>query len=66
MVKLVRINGEAIYLNIFEIEHIEQIPETKICMMNGRYYLVNDTVESIIDQMKDFLSECIAFRDKPR
>ena len=39
---------------------IEQIPETKIRMMNGDYYLVKDSVESIKDQVAGFFQRCIS------
>lgn len=40
MIKVIRLNGEILYLNLFQIEYMESIPETKIKMMNGNYYLV--------------------------
>ena len=52
MIKVTRLNDEILYLNIFQIESIETIPETKIKMMNGYYYLVKDSEDSILEQMK--------------
>ena len=49
MICVERLNGEILYLNWLQVELIEQIPETKIRMMNGDYYLVKDSVESIKD-----------------
>ena len=40
MICVERLNGEILYLNWLQVELIEQIPETKIRMMNGDYYLV--------------------------
>ena len=51
MICVERLNGEILYLNWLQVELIEQIPETKIRMMNGDYYLVKDSVESIKDQV---------------
>ena len=39
MIQATRLSGEIIYLNYLQIEYIELIPETKITMMNGDYYL---------------------------
>lgn len=64
MIKVVRLSGEILYLNYFQIEYMETIPETKIKMMNGGYYLVKDTVESILEQIKGFLHNCVVFEDK--
>lgn len=66
MIKVVRLNGEILYLNYIQIEYIERIPETKIRMMNGGYYLVKDTVESILQQIKEFLHNCVVFENKTK
>ncbi|WP_373263712.1 flagellar FlbD family protein [Hungatella hathewayi] len=64
MIKVVRLNGEVLYLNYFQIECMESIPETKIRMMNGSYYLVNDTVDSIIQQVNAFLCGNFALENR--
>ena len=66
MIKVIRLNGEILYLNLFQIEYMESIPETKIKMMNGNYYLVKDTVDSIIKQEAGFLNNCISFEEKSK
>lgn len=66
MIKVTRLSGEVIYLNYLQIEYIENIPETKIRMMNGNYYLVKDTPDMISQQVAEILSNCIAFMDKNR
>ena len=66
MIKVIRLNGEILYLNLFQIEYMESIPETKIKMMNGNYYLVKDSVDSIIKQEAGFLNNCISFEDKSK
>ena len=66
MIKVIRLIGEILYLNLFQIEYMESIPETKIKMMNGNYYLVKDTVDSIIKQEAGFLNNCISFEDKSK
>ena len=64
MITVIRLNGEALLLNFFQIESVEMIPETKIKMMNGDFYLVTDTVESILRQIEDFLHRCVAFENR--
>ena len=58
MIKVIRLNGEALLLNFFQIESVEMIPETKIKMRNGTFYLVKDSTESIIQQVKEFMKDC--------
>ena len=55
MIKLERINGKTLYLNLFQIEMIEFIPETKIKMMNGDFFLVKDSAEDINRQVKELI-----------
>lgn len=64
MIKVTRLSDEILYLNIFQIESIESIPETKIKMMNGYYYLVKDSEDSILEQMKGFFRSCFVLDDK--
>ena len=46
-------------MNWLQVELIEKIPETKIRMMNGDYYLVKDSVEDIKDQVIEFFQRCV-------
>ena len=62
MICVERLNGEILYLNWLQVELIEQIPETKIRMMNGDYYLVKDSVESIKDQVTGFFKRCVSIK----
>ena len=60
MIRVTRLSGEVLYLNVLQIESMESIPETKIKMMNGYYYLVKDTAESVVEQLRTFYHSCIA------
>ena len=59
MIRVSRLIGEVLYLNIFQIESMESIPETKIKMMNGYYFLVKDSAESVLEQIRAFLNGCM-------
>lgn len=59
MIKVTRLSGEVLYLNVFQIECMESIPETKIKMMNGYYFLVKDSADEVTEQIKDFFRSCI-------
>lgn len=59
MIRVTRLSGEVLYLNIFQIESMETIPETKIKMMNGYYFLIKDSAESVLEQIKTFLNGCM-------
>lgn len=54
MIELTDINGKFFILNCDLIETIESIPETKINLTNGKYMLVSDTTEAVIDKIVSF------------
>ncbi len=58
MIRVTRLSGEVLFLNIFQIESMESIPETKIKMMNGYYFLVKDSADSVIEQIRTFIRDC--------
>ena len=61
MIRVTRLNGEEIYLNVLQIESMETIPETKIKMMNGYYVLVKDPADSVLGQIREFIGSCFTF-----
>ncbi|MEY8337044.1 flagellar FlbD family protein [Lachnospiraceae bacterium 62-35] len=61
MIKVTRISGEVLYLNVLQIESMESIPETKIKMMNGYYFLVKESADSVREQIRAFINSCIVY-----
>ncbi|MGI6112366.1 MAG: flagellar FlbD family protein [Bilifractor sp.] len=64
MIKVVRLNGEVLYLNYLQILYLESIPETKIKLVNGDFFIVKDSVESVIAQVNRLIGNILIFRDK--
>ena len=54
MILLTKRNQEKFLLNHQQIQCIEMIPETKIVMVNREYFLVEESVEEIIDKIADY------------
>ena len=54
MIVLTRMNKEKFLLNHNQIEYIECIPETRIVMANHDFYLVEETVEQIIAEIREY------------
>ena len=54
MIKLTKLNDEEFVLNSNQIESIEQIPETKIVLMNKDFYIVQESIDEIIDKIIAF------------
>lgn len=54
LIILTKLNNEPVTINDRQIEYIEQIPESKVTMMNGRYYIVRESPQEIIDKVIRF------------
>lgn len=51
MVEVKGLNNEMFILNVSLIEKIEFIPETKVTLTTGKYYLIKETKEEILDKI---------------
>lgn len=60
MIILTKLNKEPVTINDRQIEFIEQIPESKVTMMNGRYYIVRESPQEIIEKVIEFDREIIS------
>lgn len=54
MILLEKLNKEEVILNSNLIELIESIPETKITLTSGRYYLVTQTKEEVVNRIIEY------------
>lgn len=54
MIFLTKLNGEQILINSLQIESIDLIPESKVIMMNGRFYIVKESAEEIIQKTIEY------------
>lgn len=51
MIELTQLNGTSFVLNCNLIETVENIPETKVSLTNGKYFLVAEQKEEIIEKV---------------
>ncbi len=54
MIMLTKLNDTKIVLNSAHIESVELIPESKILMTNGKFYIVKESVEEIIEKTIEY------------
>lgn len=54
MIKLTKINGEEIFVNISQLQTIEVIPESKLVFVNREYVIVRESPEEIVDLIVAF------------
>ncbi len=54
MIVLTKLNDESVVVNSAQIEAVELIPESKVIMMNGRFYIVRESAEEIIEKTIEY------------
>jgi flagellar protein FlbD len=54
MIKLKRLNGTNFVLNCELIETVEETPDTVISTVNGKKYIVMETVEKIVEKVIEY------------
>ncbi|MCX7956343.1 MAG: flagellar FlbD family protein [Endomicrobia bacterium] len=57
MIKLHKLNGQEIIINLDLIESIENIPETKIILTTGNQFIVRETVDEIINKVVEYKAQ---------
>ena len=62
MIFLTKLNGEQILINSLQIESIDLIPEAKVIMMNGRFYIVKESAEEIIQKTIEYNGKIHCYR----
>ena len=60
MIRLTRLNGEEFVINCVQIERLESIPESNVILVNGKHYVVQESVEEIISRTVDFNARILA------
>ncbi|WP_313580427.1 flagellar FlbD family protein [Lacrimispora sp.] len=64
MICLTRLNDEKFVINCNQIERIETIPESNVIMVNGKHYVVKESVDDIIDRVIEFHAQIYARAQK--
>lgn len=59
MITLTKLNGDIFVLNSAHIEKVESIPDTKVVLVGGGYYLVKETPEEITDKVICYHAEIL-------
>lgn len=64
MIEVHAINGSDIFINCDLIESIELIPETKISLTTGKYYLVSESGQEIANKMINYYQQIYGMQKK--
>ncbi|PLV56794.1 flagellar FlbD family protein [Thermotoga sp. SG1] len=54
MIKLTKIDGKWFVLNADLIETVEALPDTTITLVNGRKYIVKESVEEVVQRVIEY------------
>jgi flagellar protein FlbD len=54
MIYLTRLNRDKFCLNSDLIETVENTPDTVITMLNGKKYIVSETLDDVVGRIVDF------------
>lgn len=57
MIRVTKLNGEVFYVNPYEIEFLEETPDTVISLKTGKKILVTEKAQLVINEMIDFYRE---------
>lgn len=58
MIMLTKYNNEKLVINSAQIEFVELIPESKVVMMNGKFHIVKESAEEIIQKTIEYNGKC--------
>ncbi|OIO75068.1 MAG: flagellar protein FlbD [Elusimicrobia bacterium CG1_02_37_114] len=54
MIKLHRLNGSEIVINAELIESVDALPNTRIVLVTGNQYIVQENVDVVINKIKEY------------
>ena len=61
MITLTRLSGSVFVLNSDLIERIDSTPDTVITLIDGKKYVVSESLDDIIAAVRDYRSQVVAF-----
>jgi flagellar protein FlbD len=64
MIKVTRLNGKEYYINPHQIESIEVKPDTTLMMLSGKYVVVQEDIDTIIDRIVAYRKRIGGFKNE--
>jgi flagellar protein FlbD len=64
MIVVTRLNGPRVALNSDLIERAEATPDTVLTLVDGTKYVVQESVEEVIDEVRNFRASIIALAQR--
>lgn len=66
MIKLHKLNGSEVVINVDLLESIESVPDTKIILTTGNQYIVKETSEEIIKKVIEYKAKIELEKEKQK
>ena len=64
MIKITRLNGAEYYINPHQIESIELRPDTTLLMLSGKYVVVKEKIDDVIDRIVEYRRRIGGFKNE--
>jgi flagellar protein FlbD len=64
MIRVTRLDGKEYYINPHQIESIETRPDTTLLMLSGKYVIVREAVEEVINRIIEYRRRIGAFKNE--
>ena len=64
MIKLHRLNGSEIVINTELIETVDALPNTRIVLVTGNQYIVQESVDVVIEKIKEYRRDIVTKENK--
>jgi flagellar protein FlbD len=64
MIQVTRLDGKEYYLNPHQIESIDLRPDTTLLMLSGKYVVVTESVEEVIDRIVEYRRRIGGFKNE--
>ena len=64
MIKVTRLNGKEYYINPHQIESVEIHPDTTLLMLSGKYVVIREGVDDVIDRIVEYRRRIGGFKNE--
>ena len=54
MIKVTRLNGSELVINVDLIESVEAIPDTIVSLVTGKKIMIKETTDTVIEKVAEF------------
>lgn len=62
MIRLTRLNGKEYVVNALLIESLEETPDTLVTLVNGKKFVIKESIEEVLSSLTEFYKEINAIK----